>query len=371
MTTEAEPLDTSEADMSAFVARYGVEGALDGLQDKQEKAASDQTPAPSNHESVPDDEPDDDLDAATLQALGLTPEDPPSPEGEQEKGTEEPSLDLGSLAKTLGVDEQDLTLEGGQLKIRTKVDGEEDLTPFAKLREGYQLRQHFTRQNEEFLEQKRQWESAKQQEMQRTQQLAEAAGQVLGSEEQALKAQYTRDWTQLRQDDPAEYAAQVAEYNQKLQDIRSRGQQVFSQLQQQQQQMQQQMLDQQRQIQAEGSRKLAEALQWKDKETYETGAKRLHQYLTDVVGLTREEVAMTTDYRSLVVTDKARRYDELMAKVDLARKKVNGSHKIPSGSNPKPTAGGKQRKAQESIKRLQKEQSVDAAADAFRNLGII
>ena len=364
--------DTNVADMAAFVAKYGGE-TLEQLDEKPNTAAPEprQSLPPESGSETGGGEEATELDAATLQALGLDQEDPPSPSDDAEGDTtQEPEIDLGLFARHLGVKEDEITLDNGELKVRTKVDGEEALTPLSDLRTGYQLRQHFTRQNEEFLRQKQQWEQATQQRETQIAQQEQLAIEVLKADEQALDAQYTRNWDQLRQEDPSEYAAQVADYKRKKAELRTRQEGLMQSQQQratEQQQQQQQWLQQQRE---QGVAYLSEQLGWKDQEQFTKGAERLRGYLQKGLNLQPQEIDTILDPRVLIAAEKARQFDELQAKIATARKKVTESHKMPTGTSPKP-AGGKRQKVQQSMKRLHNSGTVEAAADVFKNLGIV
>lgn len=66
-------------------------------------------------------------------------------------------------------------------------------------------------------------------------------------------------------------------------------------------------------VRASEMQKLIEARpEWKDTTKFRTDAGKLSEYLV-ANGFTRDEVNSTMDHRALVVADKARRYDELLA----------------------------------------------------------
>lgn len=373
MSPSIEHLDTSGTDgMEAFIAKYGADEALDGLNETK-------TAAPAEPPTPPDDGPSPsekesegaELDAATLQALGLDSPSEPSPAGTTtEEGTDQSGIDLESLAKTLGLDATDIALDNGELKLTTKVDGEQAQVSLAELRKGYQLQRHFTRQNEEFLQQKQQWDQARQQQEAQVTQQMQLATQILDGEEKALQAKYTKDWGELRNNDPAEYAAQVAEYNQQLQQIRSRRDGLSAQMQQQQQEQWQKQRDQMLEAQRKGAQIIAQELGWKDQKSFAENSQKLRQYMETSAGFTSEEIAGITDPRPFLVTEKARRYDEIIAKAALARKKVADLHKVPAGGAPKQVRGSRQ-KIEESMSRLAKTGTVEAAADVFAKLKVI
>jgi len=305
------------------------------------------------------------LDPETLAKLGLTLDDQPDGEGGEGRGSEAADIDLAPLARHLGVSEEELSFRDGEIQVRTKVDGEVATVPLSKLREGYQLRQHFTRQQEQFLEERRQWEAAKQQEAQQLQQQATLADQVLSHEEAQLKQAYTRDWQALRQEDPAEYAAQVAEYNQKLNDIRQRRNQLVQTMQQQQQEMQQHF----QQAMAVEAQRLAEATGWTDPQKFQENGQRLRRYLREQVGFDDAQVNSIQDHRAFLVAEKARRFDELMAKVNTSRKQVKEAHPMPAGGAAQPR-GGKRKQLNQAQSRLAKDGSLESAASVFAQLGL-
>jgi hypothetical protein len=307
------------------------------------------------------------LDAATLTALGLgEEEDSPSPDGEA-SGTPQHTGDLEALAKTLGLDPEDLSVGENGYRIKTKVDGEVAEVSLADLRKGYQLQRHFTKQQDAFLAERQQWESARQQQAQALQSQEAVAAEILNAEEQALKQKFTRnDWDQLRADDPAEYAALVAEYNQRLGEIRAKQARVHETLQRRQQEAMQ-ALQQRSQQEA---RLLSEKLGWKDQESVSKGAQALRHYLIGNLGFSEQDVDTTVDHRSFILADKARRYDELMAKVELHKKQTAKAPKMPSGRGSKTETGGRA-KLMESQRRLAKDHSLESAAEVFKHLKVI
>lgn len=376
MTEEAQVQDPNAADMADFVSKYGTEGALEGLRETDSEATppKDKTPPPS---AFPEDDgdgdgDDDGLDVATLQALGLAPKDEKKVSSEddddaEEDGTGSSAIDLASLAKTLGLDADDIAIDSGQLKLKTKVDGAEATVSAAELRKGYQLQKHFTKQNEEFLQQKQAWEQARQQQEARVQQLAQTATQVLDAEETALNQQYTRNWDEIRKDDPAEYAAQVADYNQKLNTIRQRKAGLVQNLQQRQQEAMQKRQEQVVKVRQKGRQVLSDRLDWKTDQDFQEKGGRLKEYMIGKLGFNSQEIDNIIDPRPFLIAEKARKYDEVMSKADVARKKIVAAKKTPTGSAPKPS-GGKRKRLDTAKARLAKTGSLDDAAAVFANM---
>ena len=357
---------TDTAVMGEFLSKYGDVPTEKAPELSQSSSSS------SSSSSEPDvrEEGDGDsesLDAATLQVLGLASEDKESADQTGTEGTSQEAIDPAVLAATLGLDSTDLSYGDDGIRIKTKVDGQESEVSLADLRKGYQLQSHFTRQQEAFLAERQAWEQARQQKDQALQSQEAMVHEALNAEEQELNRQYTRnDWNELRQNDPAEYAAKVAEYNQELSRIRGKQQQLQTAIQQRQAEFFEKMKERSRQE----AQLLAEKLKWTDSKSATEGSQQLRRYLIDKIGFNEQDVDTTVDHRSFLLADKARRYDELMAKVDLAKKKVATAPKMPKGTASVPEASESQR-LRAAKERLAKDHTVESAADVFRQLKVI
>lgn len=247
-----------------------------------------------------------------------------------------PSIDLAALAEHLGLESGDFSLdERGRVRLRTKIDGQENEVSLGELRKGYQLQKHFTQQQENFLREKSQWEQRKASEEENYRNQMALAHEVLVGQEEALKREYTKDWSVLRRDDPAEYAAQVAEYNQRLNDIRGRRSQLQQELQRKQAEYQQQWQTQYQDTLARESRKLVEALGLEDGKATDEQRQQRFQGITEYLGkqgFQPQDLQGIVDHRAYLMIDKARRYDELMAKVSKAKAKLSAPTPVPEGN---------------------------------------
>ena len=353
-----------------------LSGEIEKLLRSKEEAAGIEPPEPEEktppQEAESDSPETDDSEADLVEALSLD-------EGDEEEGAPAEAGDLATIAKALGLDEADLSRDaGGSLTIRTKVDGVESRVPLAELRKGYQLQSHFTRQQSEFLREKQQWEEARQVREQQIVQQSVLAAQILDGQEAELKASYTRDWDSLRREDPAEYAAMVAEYNQKLQRIREQKAQVVGSLQKKQQEIEQQQQAQLAQRFDAEREALAKAFGWTDpKMTPEKRTQHwtsLVDYLTKANGFAEQDLAGIMDHRAYVLADKARKYDELVSKAQVAKKRVAEVPAIPSAkSSPSPQSQStRQQKHVEALEKraLQTGKQADQLAAARAIIGL-
>jgi hypothetical protein len=313
-----------------------LSGEVEKLLRAKEEAAGIPAPEPEEDENTPQqaesDAPEtEDSEADLVEALSLE-------EGDEEEGAPAQAGDLADIAKALGLDTEDLSRDaGGVLTVRTKVDGVESRVPLSELRKGYQLQSHFTRQQDAFLKERQQWEEARQAREQQIVQQSVIAAQILDGQEAELKAAYTRDWNALRHEDPAEYAAQVAEYNQKLQRIREQRNSVVGEIQRKAQEIQQQQQAYLAQRFYAERDALVRSLKWDDPKI--TPEKRnqhwgsLVDYLTKTNGFTEQELASVLDHRAYVLADKARKYDELVARSQVAKKRITETPAVPSAKS--------------------------------------
>jgi hypothetical protein len=168
----------------------------------------------------------------------------------------------------------------------------------------------------------------------------------------------------------------VAEYNQRLSDIRRRKQGVeqtiLQRQQEQMQQYQQHMQQYQQQMQQVTQQELAQFVEktgWRKPEEFQANTQRLRGYLINS-GFQEHEVDSAVDHRALLVAEKARKYDELMSKVQTAKKKVGESPTMPSGRAARQLTG-KRSQTKQAQGRLQKSGSLEDAASVINSLGIL
>ena len=245
-------------------------------------------------------------------------------EKEDIQGHEAPEkpLDLTPLAEKLGIPVEDIFLQDGALRIRTKIDGELGDVSMADLRKGYQKDSSLTRRQqkqEQALEQERQ---AIQQEKDQIASQAQIVTQLAQQEFAELqRSAQSPELAELRTNDPAEYAARVAEMQQKGQHIQAKWQSAQQALQQQQQNQQAKQMEWLRNVAVQEHNKLRGALGWDSDEVAEQGGRAIREYLVSS-GYSDQELERFIDSRAAVIADKARRYDELVARSAKAKEKV-------------------------------------------------
>lgn len=166
-------------------------------------------------------------------------------EGDAQQEADGPQITTADLAKYLGIDQHLLDVDdAGEVKIRTKIDGQDGAAKLQDFLKSYQLQGHIDNKARAIAEQQQaiqaraaEIEQYAQQRLQQVEDLASFAMNDLTREFNSV------DWQQLRAVDPAEYAARQhdyqARYNQLQNALNSAQQQrVANQSAMQQQEMQ-------------------------------------------------------------------------------------------------------------------------------------
>lgn len=230
--------------------------------------------------------------------------------------SEEPQLSLDDLAGYLGVNADKFDVDDdGNLYVKTVVDGEEGRAKFSDLIKSHQLEGHLNKQNMEVAEQRKQLEAkmaeVEQQAQSRLQQLDDASKLAWNH----LTAEYNAiDWVDLRQADPAEFAAKQTEFVQR----QSQLQQAFGYL-------ENQRMAAQKQAEAKEAEKLMAVIpEWKDQAVANKEKVELSAYLA-TKGIS-PEVARYAD--GIALLRKAMQFDKLQQTKAEVTKKVKSAPKL-------------------------------------------
>jgi hypothetical protein len=117
---------------------------------------------------------------------------------------------------------------------------------------------------------------------------------------------------------------------------------------------------------------LLETLGWKEPKVAQENATRLQNYLMKEVGFTERDLGTITDHRAFLLAEKARKYDEIMSKVSLARKKIAEAPTMPADSStPRPKAASGRKRTESAMARLRQDHSVASAAEVFKQLKVV
>lgn len=169
------------------------------------------------------------------------------------------------------------------------------------------------------------------------------------------------DWVQLATDDPLEYTRQRAIFD-ASETQRAAQNAEAARLQFIQQQEQQQKLQSFVQAQAQKLNEQIPELAGDNAPTYKAG---ITKYMQDV-GYTSEELGKLFDHRAVVLADKARKYDALMAKGTEVKQKVKGKPRVLRPGKKQSKAVVKDKARNQQMSRLRNSGSVDDAVALLR-----
>ena len=263
--------------------------------------ASEAEPTPAKRQPAP-------AETEEVEASAEDVEETPSEDGE---AAETDEVDASSEEDATDTAEDDGDGSEGELSddtlVTVKIDGKTQQVTLKEAREGYQRQSDYSRRMNAFREEQQQFEAVRQQVSVEREQY----GQLLGAlQQQLLQAMPQEpDWEKLHREDPLNYPLirdQWRDYQERL--VATKAEQERLNYLKQQESMAQRQL-----ILDEGRKYLADKVpEWRDPKKWAEAAVKLKDYGRQV-GYTDAELAEASDPRALIVLDKARKYDELMA----------------------------------------------------------
>lgn len=252
--------------------------------------------------------------------------------------------------------------------VTVKVDGKEEQVSLREALAGYSRTADYTRAKMALADDKRSFQKEREtftQERDAVRTERQQYAQILPLLLEELKSAYQEpDWDKLA-DNPTEFLRQ--------QNLWRERQDRVAAAEEEQQRLYQTRLQEEREaigsaIRASGA-KLAEAMpQWKDQKRWEADRAKLIEYGVSQ-GYAPDELERTYDYRAILMVHKAMKYDEIVAKRQLAQKQQ-------SNQGPKPApVGSANRQPPRSVsnvnrakQRLSKTGRVQDAATVFEAL---
>ena len=249
------------------------------------------------------------------------------------------------------------------------VDGEEVGVNLEELMKGYSRQSDYTKKTQQVAEDRREIESLQEKynsEIAQIQAERNQYVQMLGNIVQQSSGELEKftnvDWKSLKENDPIEYVTKREEYREAQEKIQG---------------IQQQQAQAQRAQQVEMSRARATMLQEEKGKLIEVlpemgsdearpgKVKELQTYALGQ-GFTQEELDGLIDHRSVIVLEKARKYDEMQKANPKAKKLKNKPRVIRSGTGTTKKDSLKS-KRNEQMKRLRQTGHVDDAVSLFED----
>lgn len=234
-------------------------------------------------------------------------EEQESPESDEADDLEEE--DSEEEAEEFDEDDESEEEEEETQTYTVKAGGEEVSVTLDELLAGYSRTSDYTRKTQEVAQQRKAVEGETAAYREAREQYAERL-EVVGRALESLQPREP-DWDTLRQQNPAEYAAQRADWQR-------RQEQVHAVESERQRVARERAEDQQRQIQDVLNREraqLVEALpEWKDAERQEADKSRLVNYAKTAYGYSDDDLGQVYDHRVMLILRKAMQFDELQTK---------------------------------------------------------
>lgn len=298
-------------------------------------------------EAVLETEDGDELEGEALEtedALEDEADSEDEAEGESDEGDEDEDDAVDGEDDEEGEEEDDET--AAEPKFTVKVNGEEVEVPQSELIAGYSRDADYRRKTQALAEQRKTLETEAEQTRQERAQYA----QMLNAMQQQLQSggEKEPDWDRLYSEDPVEWVRQRElwrERQEKAQAVQAEQQRLQQQMtQEQQRQLQETLKAEREQLQ----RALPEIV---DPDKGTQVRQRIAEYGKEI-GFSEEELNNVYDHRAVLVLDKARRYDELMAKKKDLRPQP--SKKRPRTASPGTAVSPSEHKRARKGKRLQR-----------------
>jgi hypothetical protein len=261
-------------------------------------------------------------------------------------------------AEATETDESAAGADDKDRQVTVTIDGKAETIPLHEALQGYQRYSDYTRKTQE-LSAERQTITAQKTAIQEERQTYAVMLKALHEQLQGSQPEEP-NWDEVYRSDPVGYARRRDEWRDKQDKIAAANFELSRLHTLQQQQNAEQLA----QVVQQGRQKMVEMQPaWKDQTVWENDRQALVKY-AKTVGYSTEEISQAYDPRAIVMMDKARRYDELMAnkpKPDA----VKGPRVAAAGPAPQAGVTAKLNSAQQ---RLAKSGRVTDAAKVFEQL---
>jgi hypothetical protein len=271
--------------------------------------------------SLPDDEP----------GTGDQPEPQHEPTGEEPTGEEgaepeysdeggegsepEPEPQPEPESEGADVEEFDFAQHSDRL-VPVKINGKEEKVTLKEALAGYQRNRDYTQKTQAVAEQAKAYAAKSEEAVQKAAHYAEGLKAV----EDVLAAALPQepDWDAIRKADPAGYPTKFADHQRsmkKLEAVRAERQKVVADLAEQQQ------VALEAHVKAEFAKLATHYPEWKDGEKRAAHMTQITDF-AKLAGYTPEEIAGIIDSRSVIILDKARKWDAHVARTKGAKQIV-------------------------------------------------
>lgn len=211
-------------------------------------------------------------------------------------------------------------------KVTVKVDGQDTEVTLAEAIAGYQRNADYTRKTQELAESRKAVDTEVAQYRAQRDQYVNVLNVLQERLGDPAKEPTPEQWETLRREDPDQFSLAWADYQRRTEQrtaIRQEQERVDGEKKAEQTKALREHIGQQRTL------LLAALPEWKEPAKAEAGMKAIRTY-AQTVGFTEPELDAAIDHRMILVVDKARKFDELMAKRNVALKQLRKAPDMPA-----------------------------------------
>lgn len=215
---------------------------------------------------------------------------------------------------------------GDEPKVTVKIDGKDVEVTLAEAIAGYQRGADYTRKTQEVSESRKAIDTELAQVRTHRDQYANVLKVLQERLGDPAKEPTHEQWETLRREDPDQFTVEWADYQRRSEQratIRKEQERVDGEKQAETVKVLREHIGQQREL------LLAVLPEWKEPAKAEAGMKAIRTY-AKTVGFTDDDLNGAYDHRMIVAVDKARRFDELMAKRATALRKLKAAPEMPA-----------------------------------------
>jgi hypothetical protein len=331
---------------------------LEGLMDAEEATQTPKEETPETEESVETEE----VEYEETEEMDESGEDEEVEETEEvEESEDEPWMpeSINELAEAMEVELDALKA----IKLNTKVDGVEGEATLGEVLKNYQLNKSLTNKSEKLAQDVKEFEAFQQERLQKlndTVTQVEALSQVM---EQQIEAEVSAiDWNQLREDDPAEYAAKRQEFIERIGSLQQVKEQALQKRDLELSRTQEKLVQEHQERLVQSHNALVDAIpEWRDESVMKQGMAEVQGFLK-TRGVTDEEISQIWDSRMVLMARDAMLYSNMSDKAQLTKKKAKNKPKFVKPGSRKAKQTANEDRIQTAKKRFSSTGSLDDAA---------
>lgn len=302
--TNLDPMD----EIASLLAGEGHDG---DKSDDQE-----QTPETDTLES-------DDVEDAPEDSTESDEEEDESDDSDDESYDEDEYKAVLADALKMGADKVVIS-DDGDVSVKVKVDGVESTHSMDDLIAGYQFKKHNDKKSQALADERKQFEAVAQEQLTKYQQSIERNAQMTDILQKEFMAEYeSTDWDDLKQYDPAAYAAKQIDFSKRYSQLKNLGNAVGGQKAE---------LDEEAQaartkahneyLQGQHHQMMDKNPTWTDPEVFKTEMGGLRGFLSDTYGFTAQNLDAVEDARLIELAKDAMSYKKGSKVAEKKVKKV-------------------------------------------------